>query len=679
MKNILDQSPSLYLKQHADNPIHWQLWGESIHRMAKEMNRPIFISIGYSACHWCHVMAHEVFEKPQIADFLNQHFISVKIDREEYPTIDMIYQRAISLLGIQGGWPLTIFATPDGKPFWGGTYFPLHDQYGRPGFSRIISTIQQNWQDKKQDILQSADEITNAMQEIDNVSETYSLSIQHVRSMAAQLSHYLDTEHGGIGNAPKFPQSQPFELLVRYAETSHNDALPFDDIFNWLKQTFDNLCLGGLYDHIGGGFYRYATDNIWLVPHFEKMLYDNALIIDLLQHYQATNPIYKNAIHESLNFFSNEMQADIGGFYTALDADSEGEEGKFYLWDKKEVQQLLGDKAKDFCQKYHITENGNFEGKNILNRLEEQTIDADCNDGFASEKKILWKKRTQRVPPCRDEKILTDWNGLIIQTFANASMIYHHSDYLTIAQDTYDFIINNLSHQDTGLYHCYADGTAYIDGRLDDYANMILASMILYSITGKQDYITTAKKWTDHVIKNFSHISGAYHCNKTDKDMIINPISAIDNPTPSGNAIFAKTLFRLGMITGNHDYIVKSEKLINAFSEQLLKNFPSMCGLLNAYLSNQNLYCFAMMGSEREQQNAREMILNIQPRDFIITQTSILKNNATLYGYDTKYQEDLSDNDSLEIIICQNKQCFAPIKNISDLQQFLEKEFSQQA
>ena len=675
LTNQLGTSPSPYLKQHADNPIHWQLWdAKKIPALAGQLNRPIFLSIGYSACHWCHVMAHQTFENQQVADFLNQHFIAVKIDREEYPTIDVIYQQAIALLGIQGGWPLTIFTTPDGKPFWGGTYFPLNDQYGRPGFMRILQTLHHHWHHKNADVIDSAQELTQAMQKTSQItSRTASqINLQHINQIGVQLSNYLDHDAGGIGGAPKFPQTQQFEFMARYARMQ--DASDYQLVVeNWLQLTLDNICLGGLYDHVGGGFYRYATDKIWLVPHFEKMLYDNALLVNLLLFTHATNPLYKNAINESLNWCMREMLHQGGGFYAALDADSDGKEGAFYLWDKDEIVAVLQQDAPAFIDAYQVTEAGNFEDKNILHQLETRNVHAtnQLPADFNHAKSLLLQHREMRTRPACDNKILTDWNGLMINSFAYASMIYKNEDYQMLAEQTFDFIVNNLTRKENGLYHCYADETAYIEGRLDDYANMIDAAITLYSLTGKVNYLQHAQKWTDYVLQYFTDASGAYHMNEIGSDILINPISAIDNPVPSGNGVLAKTLFRLGVMSGQYDLIEKSDNLINAFYDESVKNFASICGLLNSYLSNQNLICFAIKTNDTLKQTVRQMILEKYQHDCVITDAEMIHEETTLYQVDN-FADNSDAQDELSIIICRNRQCMLPITSLTALQEFLE-------
>ncbi len=694
LKNNLSQSSNLYLQQHAHHPVHWQLWSDNLIPLAQKMNRPIILSIGYSACHWCHVMAHETFENPEIAKLMNENFISVKIDREEYPNLDILYQRALSILGIQGGWPLTIFTTPDGKPFWGGTYFSPYDHYNHPGFIKILTTIYQSWVQQADHIFQTAQALTDIIQKIDQIEsgDGSFFANDQIYAMVTKFADYRDLTYGGIGGAPKFPQTQQFELLARYADKTTFNNKNSQSIFQWLDLSIHNICLGGLFDHIGGGFYRYATDNIWLIPHFEKMLYDNALLISFLQDYQPHNPVYQSCISETISWLNSEMRDSAGGFYSSLDADSENIEGKFYLWQQTEIEALLGKDAKSFLDFYHVTPEGNFpeseiQGANILNRLGEMIVPqpnhnlpekksppifrAETATSFALSRQILAKQRAQRIRPNRDEKILTDWNALMIIALSRASDRYQNKPWLQMACQAFTFICQKMSNNQTGLYHCFADGRAYIEAYLDDYAYMIMAALTLYNSTGENKFLEKALLWANFVKDNFNHQNGAYQFSNEKAGYTISyPITAQDNPTPSGNAILAKGFYRLAMATGNLEWQQLAENIFSTFKEKLTHDFPSMCGLLNAYLSNQNLYSFAIAGNAEEKAQIRNIILTSSLTDFMIA--PLYENPEFYHSHEIVTKNPENNAGSLKIVICQKQQCLTPITNLHDFTNFIQ-------
>jgi hypothetical protein len=464
--NALGDETSPYLLQHRDNPVHWQAWNEATLRAARELDKPILLSIGYAACHWCHVMAHECFERPDIAALMNAHFVNIKVDREERPDLDTIYMSALAALGEQGGWPLTMFLTPAGEPFWGGTYFPPEPRYGRPGFPQVLTAMAQAYRNDSQAIANNAAIIREALGRLGAPEGGEDLSIALTDQAAARLGSGIDAVHGGFGGAPKFPQVPALETLWRGWKRGRERSLRDSTVL-----TLDHLCQGGIYDHLGGGFARYSTDARWLAPHFEKMLYDNALLIDFLTLvWQDTqSPLYAERIAETIGWVAREMRQGEGGFSSSLDADSEHEEGKFYVWSQAEIDDALGDRSARFKQFYDVTPGGNWEGKTILNRLHALARADDATEvALAEDRAVLFARRAPRVRPGLDDKVLADWNGLMITALANAGRVFGRGDWLTLARDAFIFVQRDMAAGAGRLWHSWRAGRARALARIDD-------------------------------------------------------------------------------------------------------------------------------------------------------------------------------------------------------------------
>ncbi|MDH3394950.1 MAG: thioredoxin domain-containing protein, partial [Nitrosopumilus sp.] len=479
VENSLINESSPYLLQHAHNPVDWYGWNDEALKKAKDENKPIFLSIGYSACHWCHVMAHESFENEDVAKFMNENFINIKVDREERPDIDDIYQKVCQIATGQGGWPLSIFLTPDQKPFYVGTYFPVLDSNGRPGFGSICRQLSQAWEEKPKDIEKSAEKFLGALHKSETIQVPSKLERTILDEAALNLFQLGDATHGGFGSAPKFPNAANISFLFRYAKLSGLGK------FNeFALKTLKKMAKGGIFDQIGGGFSRYSTDAKWLVPHFEKMLYDNALIpVNYVEAYQITqDPFYLDVLQKTLDFVLREMTSPDGGFYSAYDADSEGVEGKFYVWQKSEIQEILGSDADLFCLYYDVTDGGNWEGNNILcNNLNVSTVafnfgisEQEVHKILSSCSEKLLKVRSRRVPPGLDDKVLVSWNSLMITAFAKGHRVTNDVRYLNAAKDCISFIEKNLFVNDK-LLRTYKNGTAKIDGYLEDYSYFVNA------------------------------------------------------------------------------------------------------------------------------------------------------------------------------------------------------------
>ena len=509
MANELAEETSPYLLQHKDNPVHWLPWGEAALARAKAENRPILLSVGYAACHWCHVMAHESFEDQATADVMNERFVCIKVDREERPDIDAIYQQALQLMGEQGGWPLTMFLTPDMEPYWGGTYFPPEPRYGRPGFPALLRQLHEVWQSRPDTVAKNTQAIGSALGRLAKPPEGPApealadggLTVGLMDTAARQILGIVDRHHGGLQGAPKFPQTSLFDFVWRAARRTGDR-----DLADAVTVTLDRMCQGGIYDHLGGGFSRYSTDEVWLAPHFEKMLYDNALLIELLTSVwrDTESPLYKTRIYETIDWAMREMRAEGGGFAAALDADSEGEEGRFYVWRTDEIEALLEDGAAAFCAAYDVTERGNWEGKTILNRTQRpELLDQAAEDELAAQRLVLLARRGSRIRPGRDDKVLADWNGLMIAALAEASATFDEAAWLQAAEEAFAYVTGEMSPADGLLHHSACGGRCVEQAFLDDYANMARAALALYEATGRDQYLACAQSWVATLLNDY--------------------------------------------------------------------------------------------------------------------------------------------------------------------------------
>jgi len=586
-QNLLSNETSPYLLQHKNNPVHWQPWGRETLAEAKRQNKPILLSIGYAACHWCHVMAHESFENDEIAGVMNDLFINIKVDREERPDIDNIYQSALALMGQQGGWPLTMFLTPDGEPFWGGTYFPPTARYGRPGFPDLLRGISEAYYSQPETIEQNVVALRDGLSKLTQPPSGNGLTIQALDETAGMALRMIDALRGGTAGAPKFPQPIFFRFLWRaYKRTKV--AL----FRNAVTTTLDAMAQGGIYDHVGGGFARYSTDEQWLAPHFEKMLYDNALLIDLMgEVWQDTdNPLYEVRIRETIEWALREMRVDhiedgTFAFASALDADSEGVEGKFYVWSEAEIDSLLGSDASLFKQTYDVTAQGNWEGTNILNRSKTGEFGPEATEANLAECRAkLLAGRTLRIRPGRDDKVLADWNGLMIAALANASAVFDNPSWLNAAEATYSFVINNME-IDGRLRHVWCAGRAAHAAVIDDYANMTRAALALYEVTGERGYLAKAKTWVETVDRHYWDDAGGGYFLSADEtdDVISRPKTIADNATPSGNGVMAEVLARLFHLTADETYRHRADHLCRLFSGDNPQYRLSIPGLLASF------------------------------------------------------------------------------------------------
>jgi len=583
--NRLAEETSPYLRQHRDNPVHWYAWGDEAKAAAESQNKPILLSIGYAACHWCHVMAHESFEDPEIAGQMNEQFINIKVDREERPDLDHVYQAALNMMGEQGGWPLTMFLTPDGDPYWGGTYFPSTPKYGRPGFPQILTQISAAYHQDNDRVRQNVTALREGLRQISNPGGGGRLSDGMFDQAAASLQGMIDPYTGGTQGAPKFPQPAIFGFLWKACLRS-NSPVYRDSV----TLTLDHICQGGIYDHLAGGFSRYSTDEVWLAPHFEKMLYDNALLVELLTGVfkHTRSPLYETRIRETIDWVLKDlMNGDDAGqaFASAYDADSEGEEGKYYVWSEEEIDELLGPAAEMFKSVYDVTTYGNWEGKTILNRSSHLSLlDESRETILANARQNLLSVRETRIPPERDHKVLTDWNGLMISALVQASVEFDEPGWMRAARDAYAFICERMT-IDGRLRHSWCEGQASHPAVLDDYANMSRAALHLHQATGESACLDQAIAWVTILDKHYWDTeSGGYFLSADDTDdIIMRPKTCQDNAVPPGNGTMLEVLARLYLISGDQAYNDRADALMTAmtptdpkasfFSLTLLSNF----------------------------------------------------------------------------------------------------------
>jgi uncharacterized protein YyaL (SSP411 family) len=590
--NNLINETSPYLLQHAHNPVDWYPWGPEALSRSRSEDKPILLSIGYSACHWCHVMEHESFENEEIAQLMNENFVCIKVDREERPDLDTIYMNAVQMMTGHGGWPMTVFLTPDLKPFYGGTYFPPTDRHGIPAFPRVLLALADSYRNRKDDLVNSANQITAELKRMNRFHPSGEMLTTEVLNQAfSGLAAGFDGTHGGFGRAPKFPPSMSLMFLLRqHKRTGSTDALKMIDL------TLEKMASGGMYDHLGGGFARYSVDARWLVPHFEKMLYDNALLARIyLYAYQATRkPLYRKVAEEIFEYVIRDMTDSSGGFYSSEDADSEGEEGKFYTWTRDEILNALGEEEGDlFCRYFDVTKEGNFEhGKSILNipvPLEEFSekngIPQDrLEKVIASGKKKLFYLREERVRPGRDEKVLTAWNGLMLTAFAEAANILGRDDYREVAVRNAEFLLDELM-RDGRLFRTYKDGKASLNAYLEDYAFLSEGLIALYEATFELKFFESARGLADVMIERFwdEADSGFFFTSSDHEELITRTKDYFDNAIPSGNSSASIALLKLHLLTQEPRYMRCAADILRAMKQTMTK-YPSAFGYLMCVL-----------------------------------------------------------------------------------------------
>ena len=673
--NHLIKETSPYLLQHAHNPVEWYAWGEEALNKAKQENKPIFLSVGYSACHWCHVMAHESFENEDIAQVMNEFFVNIKVDREERPDIDDIYQKVCQLNTGTGGWPLSVFLTPDQRPFYVGTYFPPLDNYGRPGFGSVVRQLAQAWKEKPNDIQQAAENFIAGLQRTESVSHESKLEKSILDEAAVNLLSIVDMTHGGFGQAPKFPNASNLSFMLRYSKLSK--IAKFQE---FVFKTLTKMANGGMYDQLGGGFHRYSTDARWLVPHFEKMLYDNALLPPVYaEAYQISkDPRYLEVIQDTLRFVIREMTSPDGGFYSAYDADSEGEEGKFYVWKKKEIQEILGKDSDVFCLYYDVTDGGNFEGHTILyNNMNLSSIafhfgksESDVRQILKQGKEKLFAVRTKRVSPGRDDKIMTGWNSLMISAFVKGYRVTDEPDFIVAAEKCINFIETRLT-KDRQLLHTYKDGQSKLMAYLDDYAYFTSALLDFFETRPLKKYLDLAVYYANYLLEHFwdDTSKNFFFTADNHEKLIIRTKNIYDLSLPSGNSVAAAAMLRLYHITGEKKYLDVSIKVMESLAMMAAENPFGFGQLLIA------MYSYLIKPLEITVINSsNEEIKNYLAKKFIpeaimilISKKQELENLNQLKFFAGKEYDD----NKTKVYVCRDFTCSLPLETIYEIEKLV--------
>jgi uncharacterized protein YyaL (SSP411 family) len=578
--NRLAQETSPYLLQHQHNPVDWWPWGPAALAQAKAANKPILLSVGYAACHWCHVMAHESFEDEATARVMNELFVNIKVDREERPDIDQIYMTALHLLGEHGGWPLTMFLTPAGEPFWGGTYFPKTAKFGKPAFVDLLREVARVFRDEPNSIEQNRSALMARLAETARPKGKVVIARPELDRAAAQIGGMIDPVNGGMRGSPKFPQPSMLEYLWRAGQRTGESRY-----FAAVQLSLARMCEGGIYDHLGGGFSRYSVDDRWLVPHFEKMLYDNAQLLELLAlaWQRSANDLFRVRARETVGWLAREMTTPDGAFCASLDADSEGEEGKFYVWSEAEIEAVLGDDAAFFAAHYDVTPEGNFEGHTILNRLKHLPRSMEDDKRLAPMRARLLAERSKRMRPGLDDKVLADWNGLMIAGLAHAGVIFGEPTWLQQAARAFLFVTATMGQGDR-LGHSWRNGRLLVPGLASDHANMIRAALALHEATGEDGYLERALAWQATLDRHYANPeNGGYFLTADDAEgLVVRPAATTDDATPNPNAVAAQNLVRLATLTGQHAWREKADRLFDGVLGSAGDNVFAHLALLNA-------------------------------------------------------------------------------------------------
>lgn len=669
--------------QHAHNPVDWYPWGEEAFAKAKAEDKPVIVSIGYSACHWCHVMEHESFEDEAAARLMNESFVSIKVDMEERPDVDQIYMTFVQLTTGRGGWPMNVFMTPDKLPFFGGTYFPPVSRYNMPSWPQILMSIADAWREKRDDLIKSANEILGEIQRAGKAEfAPTAISEGILENAFASFVRSFDAANGGFGGAPKFPPAMSLEFLLRYWKRTGNE-----NALEMVKFTAEKMANGGIYDQLGGGFHRYAVDSIWLVPHFEKMLYDNAQLIRVFLHlFQITkDEFYKRVAVETLEYVKREMLDVSGGFYSTQDADSEGVEGKFFVWTPDEIVELLGEEeAKAFCAFYDVTEEGNFEESNILN-VKDPVATAPGTDRRGEEfegqrvgRERLFAEREKRVKPFRDEKIITAWNGLMLAAFAEAAAILDSEEYLNVAKGNADFLLEHLREPggesqagmpavQSRLLRTWKDGRAKLNGYIEDHANLADGLIELYQISGETKYLLEAKRLADVMITEFwdDENGGFFFTSNDHEELIVRNKDFYDNATPAGNSVAADVLLKLAKLFGEEKYERFAGSVLRLVAPQISRypqGFGRALSAMEFYLAPvKEVVIVGPKGNELERELWGEFRPNLV---------------AALAGSSNSDLPLLADRAMVDgkpaAYVCENFVCQRPVTTVEELSELLK-------
>jgi uncharacterized protein len=654
--NRLGDATSPYLLQHKHNPVDWWTWGPEALAEAKDSNRPILLSVGYAACHWCHVMAHESFEDERTARVMNELFVNIKVDREERPDIDQIYMNALHLLGEQGGWPLTMFLTPQAEPVWGGTYFPKESRFGRPAFVDVLREVARLFREEPGRIEQNRAALLARLADKARPTGKVTIGLKELDAAAMQIGNMFDQINGGLRGAPKFPQPAILEMLWR-AGLRTNDARFFETV----EHSLERMCEGGIYDHLGGGFSRYSVDEKWLVPHFEKMLYDNAQLLELLAlAFQRSGKfLFARRARETVTWLAREMTTGEGTFSASLDADSDGEEGKFYVWSYEDVIRALGtEDGEYFARHYDVRPGGNFEGHSILNRLaNSERTDAD-EARLALLRAKLLTVRDIRVRPGLDDKVLADWNGLMISALVNAGVILNESDWINMAKRAFDFIARNMS-RGGRFGHSWRDGKLLFPGLASDFTAMIRAALALYEATGEPLYLEQALNWQSALDTHYADPdTGGYYLSADDaSDLLLRPHSTSDDATPNPNAVAAQNLVRLSVLTGEDRWRAKADRLMENILSAAERNLFGHVALLNAL--DLRLRAAEIVAIGREAEHFAQVALKLPYLDRIVMRAESSENLPASHPA----REKLKATSGSTAFVCIAERCSLPVTN----------------
>lgn len=688
--NRLINEKSPYLLQHAYNPVDWYPWSDKAFKLAAEKDMPIFLSIGYSTCHWCHVMERESFEDDEVAKKMNETFISIKVDREERPDIDTIYMTVCQMMTGHGGWPLTIIMTPDKKPFYSGTYFPKESRYGRPGMFDLIKGIDNAWKNKRNEVLSSANNIITHLMDYSNKNSVGQINESVFKNAFDELNKRYDEVNGGFGNKPKFPSPHNFMFLLRHWKRTNNE-----EALSMVEHTLTKMRLGGVYDQIGLGFHRYSTDNEWLLPHFEKMLYDQAMLLNAYtETYQTTKKdIFKKTSEEIIEYLLRDMQSSEGGFFSAEDADSEGEEGKFYVWTIDELKEYLTNDDFELANKLFNVENeGNFydestgakTGANIFflsQTIEELSTELNYDLNELTEKvfnirKILFNERKKRIHPLKDDKVLTDWNGLLIASLAKAGRAFENQTYIKSAGNAVDFIYGKMIDENGKLLHRYREGETGIIANADDYAFMIYGLLELYESTYDFNYLEKAISLQEIFIQDFydNQNGGFFFTSNSSEQLIIRTKDFYDSAIPSGNSVAIYNLIKLERITANDIYKQIIDKTLSFASDQVNSNPTAytflLCGLDSLLNSS---YEIVLKGNK---ENISSEIQNVINQNFIPNRVVIqINEESNEFENIAKFTKDMkTEKDKVTVYVCENYACNLPTTNSDNLKKLLNIE-----
>ncbi len=687
MSNYLAGESSPYLLQHAQNPVQWYPWGQAALSRARREDKPIFLSIGYSACHWCHVMEHESFENDRIASILNQHFINIKVDREERPDLDHIYMQAV--MAVQqgrGGWPLSVFLTPQQEVFFGGTYWPPTSRIGMPGFDQVLRSVLDAFNQRREQVDQQSQQITSWLNRSENPSDLPDLNHQPLFAAVQMLEKAFDPQHGGFGDAPKFPHTMDLSLLRRLARRWPEHRAPGrESMLQMVHVSLTKMAQGGIFDHLGGGFARYSVDEYWLVPHFEKMLYDNALLssnyLDMVA--DTADPFFADVARKTLDYLLHDMTDEQGCLYSSEDADSEGIEGKFYVWSKREIMDALGeDCGGRFCDYYDVTEHGNFEGSNILNTRKTFHQFADLHgldvnevsEELESARQRLLSIRNQRVRPGRDDKVIVSWNALAISALTRAAMVLGENQYGQAAETAADFILREMRDESGRLLHTWRLGHAKLAGFLDDYAFLIVALLDLYQLKFDPLRLQQADQLTQVMLQHFARPEGGFFFTADDQEKLISrPLTFLDSSIPSGNAMAALALLRLGRITGDVDRIELARNTIAAAMPWMSQS-PLSCGQMLIALEKllmESLELVVVTPDEDQQTQVMDMLREAKLSDHSII-CQLASEQPTELLKSVCEGKTLADGKST-LYICRGFRCEQPVVGLPAMESALRR------